>query len=970
MSSNGNGILDDTQQEIIENPYHPYDLEKKNWFYHKDLIKQIKEIFNIHQEERFISLQGNPGSGKTSTLKQIAESPGLLGDKYIPVYLDSRDYMDINKNDLLFFIYNDVLKRFIKLGFETQEADIVKIRHKRGFTVESIIMTVDSLIRSHNKNSVLVLIFDEFDKLLEHTPSNVIADNIRYFEHIDKSWSNYGLILAGDKKLANLTREEKINRFLGKAFDINIEKSLNENTIRGLITNPVKNRYTYDEAAVKKILRYSGKNFYFQQLICDHVFKYIKEAKKNRCSETDVDRAIRDIVNEPVEEFVFGWENKISPENRLIASALVDDTITEKKGGYYYLKENTLLDEIFGEKLLEKIEELSGFGYFTEIESRRFSQHPFKIPLYGEWIKARYPFIDTLVENLDKLLDTITPGTLKRIITETSQHRLWHFDHKEIMNTLDNWIMLKASLANRTKDAERISRNHIKKFMNNTSKILNLNLKESKHTDECCYILDIKKLSIGNLEEGYCFIQDSPELDKEDIIDIENNAAGITEEDQKKATLFFYFQESLIIENFVKKPYLNLIALKENDLKKIIIATKPRETFKKIILSKLSLQKVSPYKTAGPAKATFYGRSDIINRIGNSKNQSFSIIGARRIGKTSLLDKLYDDPPPDASIVYLNLELYFPDNKGNKKFLQALEEKINHEFKKKSVFGKLPFTRNISKLPNILRDLVQPDKRIIFLFDEVDGLLEFDRQNHYEIMRTFRTLAQKNFCQFIFAGFKELFHVQRDIENPLYNFCEEMRLKPLDKQSGLELITKPMESIGVHYKNNEDRKLILFYTGCHPHLLQYYCKTLLERVERHEKVEDRRIIFAEDIEDIYNREYQDYILDDVYLFSTEMSALNRLILTRLAQNYPEGNGTKFSITEIKNLLTKYNLNINRKDLHIHLKYLIMRFALLDEGKDIYKFAIPVFPEILRKRIDDYYVDELIEEIKSDEIKSL
>jgi Cdc6-like AAA superfamily ATPase len=964
-----NNALDDTLIEYgNDSSSRPHELRAG----HDDVVNKIKEIFSIHPEEKFIVLQGNPGSGKTSSLKQIVNHPELLGDNYIPIYLDSTKYIDIDMDELSFFLYHDITDKLINFGYKIQGADLIKKRRKKFYTVESFLLSLDIMLKAkaNDTDTTLVLIFDEFDKLLDNADIKAISDYIKYYSHIDKNWDNYGLILAGDKKLRNLTKSDIINQLLDKAHIINIEEILAEENIRKLIIESAKGKFTYDEDAIKKITWYSGKNLYFQQLICNYLNKSLIKEKRNRCLINDVEHAVQKILKEPIPEFVYGWEKKISLEARLIASALADKTVTEAKGDYYYLKENTLLDDIYGEKLHEEIQKLQDFGYFNKIEGRRFTEFPFKIPLYGQWIKAHHPFIKTVRNNFEAISDKINLAPLKKIIKELSRDQSLPFDQEEVTEIIDYWLLLKNIISPDQNSAGKIVRMHIESFINKISSFLRLNIKSQPGANNY-FIFDIKELGIGTLEDAYCFVQDRPELKKEDIHNIETLAEVKAAGAQTISTIFFYFQKSDMVENFVKRPHLNLIALEENDLKKIVISYRPLDTFKKIILSRLSLQKITPYKTDGPAvKTTFYGRGGDINKIMGKKDKSFSIVGARKIGKTSLLYKLRDDPAPNTTCIFMDFQLYFSNAKNYKGFILGLESKIEEEFKKKNAFGWLPFTKSLHKLPHIIRKLSKENKRILFIFDEIDSLLDFDRKNHYQLMKMFRGLSQEDICQFIFAGFKELYKLKRDMGNPLYNFCEEIELKPLDEQPALDLISRPMENMGVHYRDDGDKELILFYTGRHPNLLQYFCMKLVEEIEKHEKEEDRRTIFNGDIEEVYNSDYQEYILDKVYLFTTEMSAVNRLILVLLVEDRRNRNGKRFSMEKIKNKLAAHGIKKSERDLHLHLKHLVMRFVLLDEGKDNYKFALPVFPEILGQRIDDDYKYRIIKEIKENAPESL
>lgn len=762
-----------------------------------------------------------------------------------------------------------------------------------------------------------------------------------------------------------MTREIEIDnpyRSDDLAVHIDKEEFLEGEAIQKSITEPVKGKVTYDDNAINRIIWYSGKNSYFQQLICYYIVNHLNKEKRNRCLLKDVELAIHQILNEKIPGFVYRWKNKMSPGTRLIAAAVADENITEKRGNSYYIRENRLFDDIFGKNAYNEIKKLQELGYSTEIQGRRFSKIPFTIPLYGKWIQYEHPFIKTVIEEMEVTADKIDLHRLIEEIKKTPESKLTPFNKKNMLELAETWHLLKNRLMKNHYPAEKIQ---IENFFETFSKILNLNIKEKPSPSVNHFKIAIRNLNIGILDEALCFLQDRPELSDDEISNIENKAAAMARRTaQTDLILFLYFQKSEMVESLVRKTYLNLIAIDENGIKKIIFSITPAQKFRKIILSQLSLQKISPYKTAGPTTTTFYGRSDIINRIGGSVNTSFAVVGARKIGKTSLLYKIKENPPPNTTYIYMNLELVFSDAKSNKPFLKSLEYEIEQVFDKKNVFGKLPFGKKLSKLPNIIRGLAGDKQKIVFIFDEIDGLIAFDREQDFKLMRLFRTMSQQNVCQFIFSGFRELHRQKRELETPMYNFYEEIRLAPLEKESALALITGPMQSIGIHYQSEEDREAVLEYTACHPNLLQFFCKQLVEMVEKHENVEERRTISREDIDNLYDTAYEKYIMDEVYMFNSDLDDIDKLILILLAEE--ESYNESFSTEETRNKLTRHGIYISMNQLHQQLSNLVMRFILLDKTSDRYTFALPFFPGILRKRIDNDYKSQIIKELQKHE----
>lgn len=947
----------------INNPYRPLDLASVESFYHEGVIKEIKEKLDPAQETRVIVLQGNPGSGKTSTLRRLAASPRLLGKDYIPVYLDARKYKKVDFEGLLLAIFKDVAGRLKEFGYT-----LPKPGHRPKRTnddssdlLESLLLSLDAEL---HREVTLLLILDECDALLQVMDGPTVSKIIDTLKQIDRDWANYALVLAGHKKLHQASRAVSFRALMDKIEPITIEEMLAEATIRDLIISPVKGHIAYDEKAVDKIVWLSGKNLYFQQLICHYVFDLLMERQEITCSEAVVEEAVQRLFADERPEFAFAWDNYLSTEARLLVSALADESITVNNGPYYDIKEKTLLDHIFGRDIAGQAQVLQEFDYIYELKKRRFDHYPFKIPLVGLWIQRTHPFIKTVIESIDQIAEKIDFNHLIPVMEKLPAEQLLPFDQQVILDIAGKWTQVKnLAMGKRPvgqgQDFFRVFAEH-----------LSLSIKKETAIQGNASIIDIKSLGIGMLEYAYCFLQDKLELNREDINRVERSLAGLAQEGKQKLALFFYFQPSDSVNRILKKNYLNVIPISTDDIKGIIFSGKPRENFKHIILDRLSLAKVCPYQIVGPETTIFYGRDDIIQSISSAANTSYAVVGARKIGKSSLLLRIKENPPPQTEYIHMDMDMAFSGSGNYHTFLAFLERKIEETLGEKISFGFFSFNKRLHKLPAIIQGLSTDYRRLVFIFDEIDKMIEFDSRHDHHLMSIFRSLSQASACQFVFAGFKDLYDCKRDIGHPLYNFAEEIWLKPLEEEAALALVTEPMESIGVYYNDPEDRKLILYYTACHPNLVQFFCKQLIFQVEQHKDVDQKRTIFRADIEAVYSLAYERFIIDEVYMFFSHLNNLERLILIVLAEKELTSGQKTFSAPEIKGWLSELGISISLEDIHKLLVYFVLRFILAEAGKNRYAFALPVFPAILKERAGSHYKTTLIEEIKANDKKSL
>ena len=122
-----------------------------------------------------------------------------------------------------------------------------------------------------------------------------------------------------------------------------------------------------------------------------------------------------------------------------------------------------------------------------------------------------------------------------------------------------------------------------------------------------------------------------------------------------------------------------------------------------------------------------------------------------------------------------------------------------------------------------------------------------------------------------------------------------------------------------------------------------------------------------DIEDLFGSyDYEDYVINHFYLFFTEdVGSIEKLIVLLLLEDMFKS--SVFSDIEIHRKLDAHGIRLDIGRSNRHIQNLTLRYMLKEEGRGKYRFALPIFPQLLMKRED---VNELIEEVKEDAKKSL
>ncbi|MBN2396432.1 MAG: AAA family ATPase [Candidatus Atribacteria bacterium] len=938
----------------ISNPYHAYDLESGRWFYHEELIKNIKIIFEKRTANKLLVIQGNPGSGKSSTLRRLKEDKAILGDNYIPIYVDSDE---IKSNDVNRYLFH-VLKT-INAGLRIYKLQSHELSSwfEQSITLTELMRFTKSIERTLNGNKLVVLMFDEFDQL-QQTVENpeIIHAMVQYYDFILNKTDKIRLILAGKRKIVELARKTNTQDFFKSGKFIYLDEIFETQDIQKLIINPVKDHITYSPESINYILETTGRNLYCQQLLCYYIFNYLNEQKRGNCELIDVGIAIERMLSERRVDFIHYWKN-IYWKFQLIVSALADEKITKKKGQKYFFEETALLEEIFDEELFSLLKRLYENQQISKFEGVRFDQNPFKVQVFGEWVKRNHPFLDTIMENWDKVSDIVTLTSLYKIIELIPVDKIPL--EREILESVIKFSMIWTKLKQKIKGI-KADFSLEEELIKALCELLGFEIKTRSSSRKPYFKIDMRRLNLGGLEEVIFFNPVNDDLNELEANYIQDE---ILRQDKPGMPSFLLcLKMSEKINELIQKRFLGLVIIEEDDLKKTVLSSHPLQVFtKEIILKQVKPSAVSNYTTEGPVKTTFFGRQDELGKIIKAKNKNFAIIGSRKIGKTSLLMKIKDELPSNLVPIYLDLEA--PQNQNNDTFQRLLSEEMSHLF-----YWVDEIYCDFSNIRSVIKKLYQQNmKTPLFLFDEIDTLLKYDRDNEYKLMRTFRSLFQEGLVQVILSGYSELYYEMHIIESPLYNFCHPLQLGKLKENEALDLITIPMERISVKYNNLEDRKLMLEYTSKHPNLLQYFCVHLIERIENHDEESLQRTIFREDIESVFESpNYESYIIDDFYLFfREEMPSFERLIILLIVDKFSKVN--KFIISELIKVLKNYNLNISTGKLLKYLDNLILRYLLEKEIGGKYAFALPIFPEILRRRYD---LENLIEEALEDARQSL
>ena len=372
----------------------------------------------------------------------------------------------------------------------------------------------------------------------------------------------------------------------------------------------------------------------------------------------------------------------------------------------------------------------------------------------------------------------------------------------------------------------------------------------------------------------------------------------------------------------------DFVVLDRDSLVRIIAGSNSRQLIEVILEQGIDLSSLSPYVVRGPVpEKMFFGREREIKEVSQRVlTADYSIVGGRRIGKSSILQRVNGLLNNDHRYwaCYLDCEEKFE----YRDLFGAMEIEFKAALDDASP---LSFRKLVARLNN-----QSPTRQVVFLLDEVDELLDYDAHSERsgQLFKTFRALSQESACRFVFSGSRTLYQHLHNPKSPFFNFCEDIILKPLGERSIAEIVSKPMRQLGIQLPDEEaliDR--IIELSSCHPSIAQWLCDRLI-------KTAPQRCITVESLEHIAtDPEFCRYFVQTAWSDSTPLERLISLMVE----------GPTFGLDQLFKSLTRYRLD-NKKMILESLEMLQLCSLVERNGQEC-RFVLAHFPQLVRNMED-------------------
>lgn len=491
--------------------------------------------------------------------------------------------------------------------------------------------------------------------------------------------------------------------------------------------------------------------------------------------------------------------------------------------------------------------------------------------------------------------------------------------------------------------------NFLEDIVNILSSLLGVSRTEALHTEDASFswaILDVQEIfkNIRMSRRLPIILFTGSQFSKNDVTKFQSLMKRIAPNLHVSLLLLFLNPDDLkealkFLKEKLQRVFAeDVIPLVYDDFLNVITAKDPQKIFRDTILSKVNLDIVSPFIIEGPTPPDFFfGREHQLRAITEHiEATSFILVGGRRVGKTSIMNRLHTARLPE-----LGFRTLFFDCSTVSINSSILETPIRDWSSDPPANAPQNFAELFLNPPQ--------DKPLVLLLDEADKLIPEARKNDWHLFKTLRALMNSKRLQVILSGERTLREAVKEPESPLFNFANLMLLGPLDYSAINELVTNPMEQLGIEIEDQDSVvKYIYEFTSGHPNIVQRLCSYLVAHLN---KTGFRRIALAEVTNIIEDPHFQEN--DFLRTYWEGASALEQIITLVLSAR-----SRAYRPREVRQLIYEQaHIQPSAKSTKEALDRLVELRSILKLSQRGYEFAIEAFPLVLSNTIT---VEDLLE----------
>jgi class 3 adenylate cyclase len=239
-----------------------------------------------------------------------------------------------------------------------------------------------------------------------------------------------------------------------------------------------------------------------------------------------------------------------------------------------------------------------------------------------------------------------------------------------------------------------------------------------------------------------------------------------------------------------------------------------------------------------PRPEMFFGREAmvrrIMNRIAGESTQSISLVGERRIGKSSLLNHLRAArtrvshlTQPD-SCLFLLIDFQQARTLDQEQFFTVVFAEARRQL---GGIVELEARADDEGMRLLCEAVSAAGLKLVFLFDEFECVTKNERlrPEFYSFLRSLANTWSVGFITASGRDLKDMCASHEISDSPFFNIFSVLRVGLLGREEGLALIVGPSAARGIPLAPVADE--ILGQAGLHPFFLQIACSAWYEHLE-------------------------------------------------------------------------------------------------------------------------------------------
>ncbi|WFE22226.1 hypothetical protein O7621_02315 [Solwaraspora sp. WMMD937] len=230
----------------------------------------------------------------------------------------------------------------------------------------------------------------------------------------------------------------------------------------------------------------------------------------------------------------------------------------------------------------------------------------------------------------------------------------------------------------------------------------------------------------------------------------------------------------------------------------------------------------------------FYGRTDERDRVVDMMGPCI-VYGGRQLGKSALLRAAARDFEDGGARYAIYQSIY---KVGQATPVDAVWTTLWPRLADKGIVPRdLPSGDIAEELTNRVSAWIggRSGRQLLLLLDESDSFLDADATDgKFAHVTRFKDLMESTgrAVKVVFAGLHQTARFERLANHPLAHFGDPVCVGPLAPQPAYDLLTRPLEALGLRFENHDHASRVLALANNQPALIQLFGAQLLRNLQR------------------------------------------------------------------------------------------------------------------------------------------